>query len=427
MRQLVIHVPPDARAEALDAAAAFDATNVAALDGSNGAEDLTVVMASVSNASVGPLIRRLEEIEGAQVTFQPSGVIPLHGPWDDLSDQAADPDPRSALEVYLGGLQSIGSWKGFLSYAALAGVIVWAALFLNVIFLQVAAMLIAPFAGPAMTTALATASGDATMLGRGIGRYLAAIAVTVATAAALHALLGTGTVTDDMVQTSKISTVAIAIPLAAGAAGALNLSQPERSSLVPGAATGVLVAAALAPPAGLLGMTAVMGEWDMARTSVFLLALQLLGINLTGAVVFRLFGLRPDTRLGNGRTAVVAIGLLVSGLGLAGLVWWQFSDPIELRRTTVERQAETIVEQVVDDEPGVALVRSEARFTRPDIANQDTLLVSVWVQAEAGQDRQAASEALSDEIARELAESLEAVPLVDVTVLAPPPVTSDSG
>lgn len=55
-----------------------------------------------------------------------------------------------------------------------------------------------------------------------------------------------------MLQNSQISIAAVLLPLAAGAAGALNLFQSERSSLVSGAATGMLVAASLAPPAGII-------------------------------------------------------------------------------------------------------------------------------------------------------------------------------
>jgi hypothetical protein len=53
-----------------------------------------------------------------------------------------------------------------------------------------------------------------------------------------------------------------------GAAGALNLCQSERSSLVSGAATGMLVAASLAPQAGLIRMGAAIGEWEMRHRRV---------------------------------------------------------------------------------------------------------------------------------------------------------------
>jgi uncharacterized membrane protein len=86
---------------------------------------------------------------------------------------------------------------------------------------------------------------------------------------------------EQMISTSMISSVTVLLPLVAGAAGALNLSQSDRSSLVSGAATGMLVAASLAPPAGTIGMASAIGEWDLVRTGVFVLLLQLVGINLS--------------------------------------------------------------------------------------------------------------------------------------------------
>jgi uncharacterized membrane protein len=57
-----------------------------------------------------------------------------------------------------------------------------------------------------------------------------------------------------MLATNTVSAVAVLIPLVSGTAGALNLVQSERSSLVSGAAAGMLVSVSLAPPAALVGM-----------------------------------------------------------------------------------------------------------------------------------------------------------------------------
>ena len=123
------------------------------------------------------------------------------------------------------------------------GVVVWIGLFTNTIYLLTAAMLIAPFAGPAMNTAIATARGDWSLLRRTLLRYVAALAVTIAIAGTLSSILHQNTTTELMVATSNLSAVAVLLPLVADAAGALNLVQSERSSLVSGAAVGMLVAA----------------------------------------------------------------------------------------------------------------------------------------------------------------------------------------
>ncbi|MCW8088196.1 DUF389 domain-containing protein, partial [Sabulicella glaciei] len=302
MRQIMIHAPRGRGKEILAAATARGAVNVAAMEGRDakgGAVDL--LMLSLSNHEIGPLLDALEHLPDLHATLAPQGVLPLRPPAEEAAEQVQDVASRSPLEIVLGGLQSVGSWKGFLGYAASAGVVVWAGLFTNTVYLLTAAMLIAPFAGPAMNAALATARGDAVLLGRAVGRYFAALATTILVAGLLTLVLGQQVSTELMVATSMVSSVAILLPLMAGAAGALNLCQSERSSLVSGAATGMLVAASLAPPAGLVGIGAVMGEWGMVRSAFFLLLLQLAGINLAGAVVFRLFGLKPGgTRLARG-------------------------------------------------------------------------------------------------------------------------------
>ena len=204
-----------------------------------------------------------KDLPDLSFTLLPTGVMALHPPANAAAEQVTKVEERSPIEIFLSGLQSTGSWKGFLSYAALAGVIVWIGLYTNTIYLLVAAMLLAPFAGPAMNTALATARGDLQLLRQSILRYFAALSVTIAVTALLSWMLQQQYATNLMLDGSQISSVAVLIPLAAGAAGALSLIQSDRSSLVSGAATGMLVAASLAPPAGIVGMGAAIGRWDL--------------------------------------------------------------------------------------------------------------------------------------------------------------------
>ena len=126
----------------------------------------------------------------------------------------------------------MGSWTGFLGYATAAGVVAWIGLFTNTVYLLTAAMLIAPYAGPAMNAAIATARGDAGLLQRNLLRYLASLALTITVAGVLSLLSRQQVATEQMVQVSQLSSTSVLLPLVAGAAGALNLVQSERNSLV---------------------------------------------------------------------------------------------------------------------------------------------------------------------------------------------------
>jgi hypothetical protein len=98
----------------------------------------------------------------------------------------------------------------------------------------------------------------------------------------------------------------------------INLINADNNSLVSGTAAGVLVAASLAPAAALVGMSAAMGRWDMAVNGIFLLILQLIGINLAGSLVFRFYGqLKPaGSRYQHGQksTALVSFGITVTDI-----------------------------------------------------------------------------------------------------------------
>ncbi|WP_414513915.1 TIGR00341 family protein [Nostoc sp. PCC 9305] len=423
MRQLIIQVPRGNGKAVIDIAKSHNGTNLARFEG-NAEEPIDVVIVHVSNREVGKVLDKLQDLPKVQITLIPTGVMTLQPPASEAPQQVVDVEERSPIEIFLSGLQSVGSWRGFLGYAALAGFVVWIGLYTNTAYLLVAAMLIAPFAGPAMNTAIATAWGDRKLLGRSVLRYFAALAVTIATTWLLSLILQQEIPTSLMLDNSQISAVAVILPLAAGAAGALNLVQSDRSSLVSGAATGMLVAASLAPPAGIVGMASAVGRWDMAISGLFLLFLQLCGINFSAALLFRIFGLSAQgTRYQRGKKRVFGISLVITVIALAGLLTWQFSNSPNLQRSSLAQRANAQVQKTVEQVGLAKLVESNVRFTRSNIQGQDTLLSVIYVQ------RQPGVTASSEEIRSRLTQSIQTqllkqdlnvTPLVDVNVLETP-------
>ncbi len=421
MRQLFVQTDRGQGQAVLRIARDHDGLNLACVpaDAEDAPADLAVV--HLSNQRVEDFLADLQQrMPDAKITLLPRGVITMQPPPETAPQQVALVGQRSPIEVFLSGLQSVGSWGGFLGYAAAAGFVVWIGLYTNTIFLLTASMLIAPFAGPAMNAALATARGDGVLLGRSLLRYFASLVVTILIAGLLSWVLQQEVATQLMVSTSLISSVTLLLPLTAGAAGALNLCQSEQNSLVSGAATGVLVAASLAPPAGMVGMAAAIGEWSMAQSGLFLLLLQLVGINLSGAVVFRLLGLSPrGARYDRGRGWISWSAWLVTAALLAGLLAWQFADPPALQRSTRQQRAAATVQDAVKASGMALLVDANVRFTRPDIPGQDTLLVVLYVQPTAGD---LSDERIKDRLRQAVGEALRAgpfdvTPLIDVTVV----------
>ncbi len=424
MRQLSIQVPRGCGKQVLDIAQSCDGVNVAQFEATGkDSGELDVAIVCVSNGKIEELLDKLQELPSTHVTLLPTGVMALRPPASQAPEQVINVQERSPIEVFLSGLQSVGSWRGFLGYAAIAGIVVWIGLYTNTSYLLVAAMLIAPFAGPAMNAAIATARGDLQLLGRSLLRYFAALFVTIAVTWALSLLFQQKIPTPLMIDTSQISAVAVLLPLAAGAAGALNLVQSERSSLVSGASVGMLVAASLAPPAGIIGMACAIGQWEMAVGGLFLLLLQLVGIDLTAALVFRLFGLSArGARYDRGKKWVFPAGLAVSAAAVAGLLAWQFSTSPNLQRSSRAQRAAAQIQKAVEKSGLAQLVEANVRFTRPNIKGQNTLLGVVYVQRRS--DVAESSQAIRDRLKRDiqtdlLAEGFNVTPLIDVTVFDP--------
>jgi uncharacterized hydrophobic protein (TIGR00341 family) len=424
MRQVMIQAPQGQGEAVLKIAKACDAVNVSKTEAQSPEQAVDLIVVHVSNRRVEALIAKLEDFPEVHITLLPSGIIALRPPASEAAQQVINVSSRSPIEIFLSGLQSVGSWRGFLAYAALAGVVVWIGLYTNTVYLLVAAMLIAPFAGPAMNSAIATARGDLPLLGRSILRYFAALSVTVAIAFLLSLIFQQQTATSLMLDNSQISAVAVLIPIAAGAAGALNLVQSERSSLVSGAAAGMLVAASLAPPAGIVGMSSAIGRWDMAVAGLFLLFLQLFGIHLSASLVFRLYRLTPQgSRYSRGRQRVFPVALATTGLSLVALLTWQFSHSPQLQRSSRAQRANAEVQAAVEQAGIAELVETNVRFTRSDIAGQNTLLAEVYVQ------RQDSSRVSAEQVRDRLTQNIQTrllnqgfnvTPLVNVTVLEAP-------
>lgn len=426
MRQLQIRVPRGHGKDVIEIAQHHDASNLVKFEGTDSESPVDVVFFHISNRKVEDFLAELEPIPDAHITLIPRGVMTLKPPPSETPQQVTDVKERSPIEIFLSGLQSVGSWRGFLGYAALGGVVVWIGLFTNTSYLLTAAMLISPFAGPAMNLAIATARGDTTLLWRSIVRYFSALGVSILAAGILSVLFQQEIATSLMLDRSQISSVAVLLPLAAGTAGALNLVQSDRSSLVSGASVGMLVAASLAPPAGIVGMATALGRWDMVFSGLFLLLLQLVGINFSATLIFRLFGLTPrGARYDRGQKKMFPIALGITLFGLAALMVWQFFATPNFQRSSRAQRINADVQKVVENNDLVKLVEANVRFTRPEIKGQNTALAVVYVQRQNGVTLPA--EEIRDRLTREIQTHLldrgfSVTPLVSVNVLDPPAI-----
>jgi hypothetical protein len=147
----------------------------------------------------------------------------------------------------------------------------------------------------------------------------------------------------------------------------------------------------------------------------------LTGINLAGALTFRIYGLLPGgVRYPRGSHKVSNVAFGVTILALAALLAVQHWDSPSLQRSTISTRAEQVIQEVVRNRGEATLIEASARFPRPSAGDGHTLLCIVYVRPSPSSpdplDR------LRDGLAESIRNALSSqewkiVPVVDVRVL----------
>lgn len=361
MRQLILKIPKGHKNEVLKTVEEYNGKNTIFLPN----EEHDIFYVFLPNEKVNNFLKRIDEYEEPEVNLIPRGVISMYPPASEAPDQVADVQPKSSLEIYLGGIQSVGSVFGLIGYSFVAGIIVWIGLFTSTSYLLVAAMLVAPFAGPAMNAALGTAAGKADLLKSSLGRYGMAIVTGIVASFLMTLLFPLKTLTPLMEEISQVSKFAVLLPLVSGFAGAVNICQSERDSLVSGAAVGILVAASLAPPVGLVGAGIYMMDWQVVFSSVFRILLQLLGIHIAATLVFYFYG-KVSPRGVRFLQGSKMMGLITSGIvvvGIGAMMFWQFSQPPFLRKASMNTELTGILDSELQELPYIKVLNKDVTFT----------------------------------------------------------------
>ncbi len=361
MRQLIIKIPKGNREKMLKTVEEYEGKNTIYLSN----EQYDVFYIYLSNKKVNNFLKQIDQFEKPEITLIPRGVISLYPPASESPDQVADVQTKSSLEIYLGGIQSVGSMFGLFGYSFVAGIIVWIGLYTSTSYLLVAAMLVAPFAGPAMNAALATAAGKMDLLKSSLSRYFLAIGTGILVSFLLTLIFPLTTLTPLMEQISQVSKFALFLPIVSGFAGAINICQSERDSLVSGAAVGILVAASLAPPVGLVGAGLYMMDWQVVFSSLFRILLQLLGIHLSATLVFYFYGKVSPEGIrflkGSKKAGLITTLLVVAGIG--AMMFWQFAQPPYLRKASMNTELTEELDKELQKIDFITVLNKSANFS----------------------------------------------------------------
>lgn len=263
-----------------------------------------VVSFPVPTTAVEPVLDRLRETgldeEAYTVVLDAETVISRR--FEELEERYEEEDDNenriAREELHARAKELAPTFDAYLIMTVVSAVVATAGLLLDSPAVVVGSMVIAPLIGPAMATSVGTVVDDREMFRRGVKLQALGLGIAVVAATAFAALMRVTNVIPPGTDVLAISQVrgrltpdflSLAVALGAGVAGAVSLASGVSAAIV-----GVMIAAALVPPLGVIGIGIA---WDLPGTvlgSSVLVLVNVLSINLTALVVLWQMGYRPD-------------------------------------------------------------------------------------------------------------------------------------
>lgn len=240
----------------------------------------------------------------------------------------ADEDTRIAHEELLSHAQEMTTvGRNYVVLIALSAVVAAAGLHIDSAAVLVGSMVIAPLLGPAIGASVGRMIHEPTLFREGVRGQALGIGVAVVSALAFSVVarytLGAGVeirILEELAQRRNPGALSVVIAIASGVAGALAFTTGATATLV-----GVMIAAALIPPAAAVGIGVAFGDPVLAVSAAVLVLVNVPSINLASMVVLWLRGYRPkryrDERVARTaaikQIAVLLVGVLVLSSFLA--------------------------------------------------------------------------------------------------------------
>ncbi len=333
MRLVQITIPSGKR-ETLLAALDEEDVDYVVTDETSRREFAAVAYVPLPTNAVEPVLERLRDAglsdDDYTVVLDANTVISRR--FDDLQERYAESEDtdRIAREELMSAARGMAP-DGWI-YALMilfSAVIATAGLLLDSPAVVVGSMVIAPLVGPALSASVGTVVNDAQMFRKGVLYQAAGVAIAVAAAAAFAILVKYGQLVPPFPDVTAVPEIeervapdflSLAVAVGAGAAGVISLMTGISTALV-----GVMIAAALIPPAATVGIAIAWGVPLAALGAGVLVLVNLLSINLAALVVLWWAGYRPEHWFREDRareatlkrvaTLVVAILVLSAFLG----------------------------------------------------------------------------------------------------------------
>lgn len=179
----------------------------------------------------------------------------------------------------------------------------------------VGAMMVSPLMASILGMSLNIVLGESRNFWRALMMMLRGVVLAIIMGSVIGLIAPNPQVTHEMLAFSQPSLLDLGIALIAGTTAAYSISRSNVSN----AFAGVAVAAALTPPLANVGLTLVMGAFDLTRGAGLLFITNLIAIIAAGALVFIWLGFRPryqnaekNITLRRGLTGIVILLVMVT-------------------------------------------------------------------------------------------------------------------
>jgi len=182
--------------------------------------------------------------------------------------------------------------RTYLLLIFLSTVVVAIGLLKDNVAVVIGAMVIAPLLGPNLAMALGTALGDTDLMWKAFKTGLAGMSLALALSILIGIFWPLNIESRELLARTYVGLDSAVLAMASGAAAVISLTSGIPSILV-----GVMVAVALLPPAATMGLMLGAGQTDLAYGAAFLLAVNIVAINLSAKLAFLVQGIKPRTWL----------------------------------------------------------------------------------------------------------------------------------
>ncbi|WP_226482565.1 TIGR00341 family protein [Natrinema amylolyticum] len=220
--------------------------------------------------------------------------------YDDLEQRFAQNTPRISREEMQARAKDLTPrFSTYLVMTVMSVIVATAGLLLDSPAVVVGSMVIAPLIGPALGASVGTVINDRVLFRRGIKLQAIGLGIGVVTAAVFAFAIRTTGLVSPMIDLFSISEIqgrltpdllSLVIAIGAGVAGAWTLTAGTSAALV-----GVMIAAALVPPLGVIGIGIAWGLPQVALAASVLVLVNILTINITSLAVLWYKGYRPES------------------------------------------------------------------------------------------------------------------------------------